>query len=88
MRWGDDPSCLIQIYLERESGPTWNLWLCCSQDRGDSRYWRKEAPVRDERMKAFRDKLTDLWEHGFTLLKEWKAAPEQLEVATKLSPLP
>jgi hypothetical protein len=87
IRWGTNPSCLIQIYLEHDSGPTWNLWLCCSEDRGDSRYWRKEMPIRDEPIEGFRERLPNLLEDGFKQLEEWKAQPEELEFATKLSPL-
>lgn len=88
MRWGDNPSCLIQISLEHDSGPTWNLWLCCWQDRGDCRYWRKDTPVRDQPLAAFCDKLPTLLADSFTRLEGWKAAPERLKFATKLSPLP
>jgi hypothetical protein len=88
IRWGDNPTCLIQIYLEGDDGPTWNLWLCCTEDRGDSRYWRKDFPVRDEPVDAFRDKLPALLEDGFAMLEAWRASPEQLAFATKLTPLP
>ncbi len=87
VRWGDNPSCLIQVYLEHDYAPSWNLWRCCSIDRGDSRYWREDTPLRNEPIEAFRETLAALLNDSYVLLEQWKAAPEQLEFATKLSML-
>ena len=61
LRWGDNPGCLIQIYPESEDGPTWNLWLCCSEDRGGSRYWRRDFAIQSE-LTEWRADLKDLAE--------------------------
>lgn len=88
IRWGENPSYLIQVYLESEAGPSWNLWFCCSEDRNDSRYWRKDFAVRNQPVEAFRDRLSTVLEESFKQLESWGANPGELEFATKLSPLP
>src|SRR4051812_28563631 len=65
LRWGDNPSCLIQIYLEDEVEPTWNLWVCCSEDRESDRYWRNEFAIRGKPVEQFRDGLASLLEESF-----------------------
>ena len=86
--WGNNPRCLIQIYLEDETDLLWNLWLCGSEDRADSRYWRKDFAVNGEPMGAFEERLPRLLENAFDRIEEWRASPDQLEFATKLAPLP
>lgn len=88
LRWGDNPSFVIQVYLESKAGPTWSLWLCCSEDRGDSRYWRKDFAIRDEQIESFRERLSPLLNESFNRLEAWGASPDQLEFATKLAPMP
>jgi hypothetical protein len=88
LRWGDNPSLLIQVYLESEVGPSWNCWLCCSEDRGDARYWRKDFAFRAERVESFDEQLPTLLENSFNRLDAWAANPDQLEFATKLVPMP
>jgi hypothetical protein len=88
LQWGGNPSFLIQIYLESGDGPTWNVWLCCSEDRGDSRYWRKDFAVCAKRIEQFENELPALLEDSFNRIDAWGANPDQLEFATKLTPLP
>ena len=88
LRWGNSPSFLIQLYLEGSSGPTWNMWLCCSEDRGDSRYWRTDFAARGEPVEAFQDRLPGLLEESFRTVTAWGADPAQLQFATKLAPVP
>jgi hypothetical protein len=88
IRWGDNPSFLIQVYLQDESGPSWNLWLCCSEDRSDGRYWRRDFPVRDERVDSFQERLPALLEESFSHLQAWGANPDELEYATNIAPTP
>jgi len=88
LRWGDNPSFLIQVFLADEAALTWNLWLCCAEDRDDSRYWLNDYAVRDQSIESFGSQLDMLLEEGFTCLKAWGANPEQLEFATKLAPMP
>ena len=42
LAWGESVRCLIQLYLDQEETLGVNLWICASQDRGDSRYWKQE----------------------------------------------
>ncbi len=86
LRWGDNPGCLIQMYLESEDGPTWNLWLCCSEDRGGSRYWRRDFAIQSELMESSRERLPIILEDALQRCQAWQASPDQLEFATKLSP--
>ena len=88
IRWGNNPSFLIQVYLENEAGPSWNLWLCCSEDRSDTRYWRKDFPVRDERVESFQERLPALLEESLNQLLAWGANSDELEFATKIAPTP
>lgn len=85
LRWGDDPSCLLQVYLEEDSGPTGNLWLCCSEDRGTDRYWCNDFAVRDQPIEHFRGNLPSLLKESFRRAAEWRANPEHLQFATHLS---
>jgi hypothetical protein len=87
LRWGDN-GYLIQVYLESETGPSWNLWLCCSEDRKDNRNWRRDLPVSGERIETFRKRLSPLLEESFNRVEAWGADPDQLEFATKLAPVP
>jgi hypothetical protein len=82
-----NPSCLIQLFLESDR-PSWNLWLSCSEDRGDSRFWRNDFVIGDQKIAEFADRLPQLLEESFNLLNRWRVEPEQLESATKLTPLP
>jgi hypothetical protein len=88
LRWGDDPSCLMQIYLESDAQPSWNFWLCCYQDRDGSRYWRRGFAVQGEAVDAFRDELASMLEESFNRVETWRANPDQLEFATTLAPMP
>jgi hypothetical protein len=42
LTWGGAVSRLIQIFIAEDEGPTFNLWLCASQDRGADRFWKQE----------------------------------------------
>lgn len=84
LRWGSNPSFLIQVYLEEQVGPSWNLWLCCSEDRASSRYWRKDFAVRGAPVESFKPELLTLLEESFARVEAWGASPDQLEFATEL----
>lgn len=88
LTWGGRPRFLIQLYLESDAGPTWNMWLCCSEDRGDSRYWRTDFAVRGQPLEAFQARLSALLEESFETVKTWGNDPDQLQFATKLTPIP
>jgi len=85
LRWHQNPSCLMQLYLADEREVTWNLWLCCAQDRGGDRYWRQELLIEGEPAASFADNLTSLLGAGYDRLNSWQAQPELFEFATKLA---
>lgn len=87
-RWGDNPGFLIGFSLQDEATLSWNLWLCCFEDRDDSRYWRNEYAIREEPVEAFGPQLDSLLEESFARVEAWGANPEQLQFATKLAPMP
>jgi hypothetical protein len=88
LTWGGSPSFLIQLYLADYARPSWNMWLCCSEDRGDERFWRTDFAVRDQPMDAFQSRLSALLEQSFRTVETWGADPDQLQFATKLAPMP
>ena len=85
LRWYQSPSCLMQLYLADEREITWNLWLCCSQDRGADRYWRREFLIEGLPAASFSENLASLLETGYDRLNSWHAQPEGFEFATKLA---
>jgi hypothetical protein len=87
MRWAQNPSCLMQLYLADADSLTWHLWLCCSEDRGRNRFWRQERLIDGEPVSSFAPHISDLLREGYQRLEQWKAAPDQLEFATRIAVL-
>lgn len=83
--WGDGPSCLIQIYLEGLTHPSWTLWLACSDDRGGSRYMRSHFLLKNAELVALERDLPFLLDTGFAMLNDWRARPDELPFATRLA---
>lgn len=88
MRWGSNPSALLQLYLSDLNRMTWNLWACCYEDRGSDRYWKTAFLVEGEEVVAFAQSLDALLERGLGELNHWCEHPELLRFATKVAPLP
>jgi hypothetical protein len=88
LRWGQNPSCLMQLYLADADALTWHLWLCCTEDRGRDRFWRQERLIDGEHISTFAPRISSLLREGYLRLEEWKAAPDQLEFATRIAALP
>ncbi len=82
--WGIDVRCWIQVFLVDQSALTLNLWICASQDRDGSRFWKNETPRQEEQASEIAADLFDLLEAGKQKLDHWSAHPEVLEFATKL----
>ena len=82
--WGDNVRCLIQIYMVDQSAPAFNLWVCASQDREGSRFWKQETPCKEMQGPEMEAGLPDLLEEGKQKLDHWSLHPELLEFATKL----
>jgi len=82
--WGEDIRCLIQLYLADEKSLTFNLWLCASQDRGRTRYWKQETTVKAKKVSEFKEDLAALLREGREKLVNWSKNGEQLKFATTL----
>jgi hypothetical protein len=87
IQWGDGPQNLLQIYLADAASPTWNIWLCCSQDRGRQRFWRHRFLVERQPIEAFGDRLEALLFEGAQVLAAWSSDPSGLEFATEIEAL-
>lgn len=85
MRWGQNPSCLIQLYLADAASISWHLWLCCAEDRGRERFWRQERLIDGKQTPLFEAQIPNLLNEGRRRLEEWRAAPDQLEFATTIT---
>jgi hypothetical protein len=88
MRWGNNPSALLQLYLADPDRLTWNLWACCSDDRGSDRYWKTTFLMEGEEVAAFAPFIDALLERGFSELTEWREHPNLLTFATKIASMP
>jgi hypothetical protein len=88
LRWGGDPGALIQIFLQDEAGPTWDLWFCYAEDRGESRFWCKDFAIQNKLIEEFQEQLPDILQQSFNAVERWRASPERLEFATKLAAMP
>jgi len=88
LHWGGNPGFLIQLYLENETEPSWNLWRCCFEDREGSHFWRNDFPVRSEQLHSFRERLPVLLDDSLIELQAWAADPDKLELTTSLGPIP
>ena len=82
--WDNGVRCQIQLYLADPQELTFNLWLCASQDRGTTRFWRHETPIKEQRVEAFAGRLMGELEQGRRKLIGWTANPAALEFATVL----
>jgi hypothetical protein len=74
IRWHNDISRMIQIFLEDEDLLTFNLWLCAYQDRQGRRYWKQETSIRAQRVAQFKDGLSDLLADAYRKLQSWTVA--------------
>lgn len=85
LRWGDGPSCLIQIYLDGLTNPTWALWLCCHEDRDGSRYMRSQFLLENVELVVIERDLPALLKNGRGILNDWRTRPSDLVFATHLA---
>ena len=74
---------LIQLYAAEFDKPTFNIWLCASQDRGLSRFWTREFLIEKQPFETFAVRLPQLLEEARVKINSW--TEEQLEFATKLA---
>lgn len=85
MQWSrNNARCLIQIFAERLEIPTFNFWICTSQDRKDTRYWKQNMLKRDVLGEEIEGELPELLKLGKLNLDSWSDHPEEFEAAAKL----
>jgi hypothetical protein len=73
LRWGGGIQRLIQLYLEDSDRLTLNLWVCASQDRGGTRFWRRDFVVKEKKLEDFFERLPVLLEEAYALVNAWSA---------------
>jgi hypothetical protein len=83
LTWGTAIRRLIQLYAADTDQPTFNLWLCASQDRGLSRFWKREFLLEKKPLDTFAAELPELLEKAREKVNSW--TKEDLEFATKIS---
>jgi hypothetical protein len=88
LHWGTNPNFLIQLYLERESEPSWSLWRCCFQQREGGLFWRNDFAVRGEKLELFQGDLPELLDESLVKLQAWAGDPAGFEWARSLAPFP
>jgi hypothetical protein len=81
LTWGTRIRRLIQLYVDDSAVPTFNLWLCASQDRGSSRFWKREFIIEKKPFEAFASDLPALLEAARIKVNLW--TEDQLEFTTK-----
>jgi hypothetical protein len=79
LTWGTGLRRLIQLYLADSKLLTFNVWLCASQDRGSSRYWKQEFLLKEQNIETFFGTLSPLLEEAYRKVDSWTA--EDLERA-------
>jgi len=83
LTWGTAIRRLIQLYAADTDQPTFNLWLCASQDRGLSRFWKREFLLEKRPLDSFEGELPSLLEKAWEKVDSW--TEQDLEFATKIS---
>lgn len=76
--WGTDVRCLIQVFLTDNSALTLKLWICASQDRDGSRFWKHEMLRDGVHAAELASELSDFLEAGKRKLDYWSAHPDEL----------
>jgi hypothetical protein len=76
--WGSGVRRLIQLYLQDSETLRFNLWLCASQDRGSSRFWKKDFLFERRLMDEFRPQLFALLDEGYALVNSWDSSMFEL----------
>jgi hypothetical protein len=77
---------LIQLYVESASGPTFNVWVCASEDRGLERYWKRDFIARSVTPDELRKSLETWLEAAHDQLLRWNS--EDLVFATTIQAVP
>ena len=83
LTWNHGLSRVIQIYLADAEKLTWNLWLCASQDRKGSRYWKKTFLRQNVPLAEIASSLEALLAEAWNVTNAWRES--DLAFATKLA---
>lgn len=73
----------IQIFLKDERAPTYCLCLCAWEDRGESRYWKKEILLEAVAWSVVEQGLESLLLQAYEIVDKWTA--KDLEFAARLT---
>ena len=82
LEWGGILSRLIQIYLDDENKPSFNLWICLSEDREGRRYWKQEFLKKSVTIEEIETDLPNLLERAMKRMEGWSR--DDLEFGTTL----
>lgn len=82
LKWGAPISRLIQIYIDADEGPTFNLWLCASEDRATERFWKREFLLESASGEDLTDGLESRLTQAYELVSSWQS--NDLEFATHI----
>jgi hypothetical protein len=83
--WGAEVRCVMSIYLADKAALTLKFWICASQDRDGSRFWKHEMPRDGMQVSVLAGELSALLEDAKHKVDYWAAHPEELQLA---GPLP
>jgi hypothetical protein len=82
LTWGGSVSRLIQIFIAGDQGPTFNLWLCASEDRGGDRFWKQQFLLEAATGGELADGLESRLAYAHEIVASWQ--PGDLQFATHL----
>ena len=77
-------SSMIQVFRSRLDKDAWKVWLVCSEDRGNERYWKQQMIAEDISGDQLSSSISLFLEEGLRDLVTWNQSPEEFEFATKL----
>ena len=72
LKWRNDASRLIQIYLEDEKDPTFNVWICACEDRENGRYGKDRMIMRNVKISVIQKDIKKLLADCVDEVNSWK----------------
>jgi hypothetical protein len=78
LEWGSDTRQLIQIYLDSERTPLYNVWVCAYQDRDNKRFLKRQSLATGATIEEVLGTLAQRLDQGRDMVSSWTA--DELEV--------
>ena len=75
---------LIKIFLEDNKNMTYSVWLCVSEDRHLSRYWKTKFLLKGVPWTEIHTQLDNLLQKAHEIVETWSA--QDLEFAARIGP--